>query len=507
MPGTLILLVCLLVNALFLKASYLLKFEPMDYGGFIDLAWRFIQGQRPYVDFLYHAGPVFPLTHALFIKIFGLGSPAVLAHLLFTSSAYLLAVFWIARKYLPAGVTALVLALTTVTFQWYYPFPNFINDAYLWGLVAAAFVAVRLPFPTPAAAAHSFFFCGAFTAISCLTKHNIGVPYAAAYFGAAAVSDRRTSCLLGYLAGLGSAFAAMAFFFIPDLPAFYGNISWYLGEEQRRWANFLTPSALWVRQYWQIALVSALGIYPREKKYPELFALMCGAAFVSYFSYHTNTVKQITHVPLLMGFVLLYRAAADDPAFRKSLRFYVAAAGLVILGLAQTRPTVEEIFRQQKLSRQIYTHPIQAAPLTGWRSHPAWGGPMDHFLEKIRREVRAEDSLLLLDKMQILYPLAGRKSYPGVLFHFFLPGINRSPAQRQLMHRAITENPPDWILTGYGVGALAADPSDPRGFVPVMLPFDELVHVFDLEQFFQAHYEIRDVHGRYALLRKKGHVG
>lgn len=399
-------------------------------------------------------------------------------------------------------ITALALVLATATFHWYYPFPNFINDAYLWGIAAAAAVAISLPFGNSRRAAGSFFLCGVFAALSCLTKHNIGVPYAAAYFAVALSSRLRKHCLLGYAAGAGLAFAATAVFFIPDLAAFYRNIADYLGEEERRWLNFLPLSALGVRHYWQIALVSALGVFPRDRKYPELLALVCGVTFVSYFSHHTNTVKQISHLPLLMAFGLLYRAAADDDGFKRSLQFRAAVAGLVILGLAQTQPVMAEIVRHRSLWRQIYTHRLQAGPLSGWRSHPAWGGPMDHFLEKIKREVPVGESLLLLDKMQILYPLAERKSYPGVLFHFYLPGINRSPAQRQLMREAILAAPPDWILTGYRVGALLFDPNDARGFRPVMLPFDELVHVFGLEEFLLSRYKILDVYGKYALLRR-----
>jgi hypothetical protein len=80
------------VNAVFVKSTYLNRFEPMDYGGSLDLAWRYLQGQRSYVDFIYNVGPIFPVTLAIFLKIFGFGKAAVLAHLLSLPLALLLVV-------------------------------------------------------------------------------------------------------------------------------------------------------------------------------------------------------------------------------------------------------------------------------------------------------------------------------------------------------------------------------------------------------------------------------
>ncbi|OGW68869.1 MAG: hypothetical protein A2036_01145 [Omnitrophica bacterium GWA2_50_21] len=73
------------------------------------------------------------------------------------------------------------------------------------------------------------------------------------------------------------------------------------------------------RIYWAIALVSALAVYLRDRKLPKLLTLTFGVTFVSYFFHHTNTVKQLTHLPLLMGFVLLYHVGAQDEPFKRTM--------------------------------------------------------------------------------------------------------------------------------------------------------------------------------------------
>ena len=499
--GFAILLFCLFANALYLKMAYLTSFRPMDYGGSQDLAWRFLCGQKFYTDVFYNAGPIFPVTLAFFIKLFGFGKVAVLFHLLFTSSLYILFVYEIARKHLPLPITFL-LCLAAATFHWFYPFPNYIHDAYLWGLVAVWALAGRNPFTSSRNVYWSFFVCGLFVVLSCFTKHNIGVPYGLAVLAAAAFSGERTSSLSGFFLGGALASIMVIFFLIPDLHAFfYDNIFSYLAQEQERWAAFLSFRGFFAGFYWIIALVCFAAVYPFLRELANSAALTAGVVFASYFSHHTNTAKPITHLPLLMAFVLLFKV--KDENFRKSVRFRTALVLLVLLGLGQVIPSVYSSLQYQKALRAKNTYSIQAAPLAGWRSEPDWGVAMDYFVDKINRFVPKNETLLMLDKMQIIYPLTGRESFKGVLFHFFTYAIQKSISLRQQTYDAVVRNPPDWIVTGYQVTGSISNPDNPSEPFLVTLPYDVLVHLLGLEDFISANYQLIDSMAGYAIFRKK----
>ncbi|MBI4549337.1 MAG: hypothetical protein HY714_00210, partial [Candidatus Omnitrophica bacterium] len=176
---------------------------------------------------------------------------------------------------------------------------------------------------------------------------------------------------------------------------------------------------------------------------------------------------------------------------------------VVLLGTGQFAISVQWAWATQKKILAENTYPLKAGPLAGWRSEPEWGGPMDFFLDKINRFVPPNDKVLMLDKMQIIYPLTRRESFKGVVFHFFIDAVQRSAALRKLNHEAIVRHPPDWILTGYKMSGLMQAPGEPGHGLSVSLPYDTLVHLLKLEDFISANYQLVEAVGGYAILRKK----
>jgi hypothetical protein len=499
--GYMLLAFCLLLNALFLKGTYLNRFEPMDYGGSLDLAWRYIQGQKPYVDFIYNAGPIFPVTLAFFIKLFGFGKPAVLAHLLMSSSLYVFLIWLVSRRYL-SWMAAVLPCLVAATFHWNYVFPNYIHDAYVWALAGLALPACRIPFKTSREAYWTFFGAAVFLVLSCFAKHNVGVPYGLILLGLAFATRERGASFSGLFLGGALAGIAVIFFLTPDHHAFFfDNIFPYVEQEKGRWRQFLSLKSVFVGFYWLLAAVSLAAVFPFRRQTAEFVVLAAGAAFASYFSYVTNTEKGIVALPLLTALLLLFQV--KDELYRKSVRFKGTMALVLVLGLAQFAVSAYFAGSKQKKYRAQNTYAIKAGPLEGWMAEPQWGGPMDYFSEKINRFIPKDENLLMLDKMQIIYPLTRRESFKGVVFHFFIDAVQRSAPLRKLNYEAIVKHPPDWVLTGYQLSGLMQAPGEPGRGLPISLPYDVLVHLLKLEDFLSANYQLIDATGGYAILRKK----
>ena len=110
------LFIIIIGNALFLSWNAFRCFNFHDMGSFLDASWRVSNGQRPYLDFIYHAGPVHLYLNAFFFKIFSFGKTALLAHLITVQSIVISAVFLALWRNVSFPITVLVTLLTGPAF-------------------------------------------------------------------------------------------------------------------------------------------------------------------------------------------------------------------------------------------------------------------------------------------------------------------------------------------------------------------------------------------------------
>jgi len=90
---------CLLLgNAIFLNFNAFRGFNFFDFGAFMDAAWRVVNGQRPYIDFIYFTGPVHLYVTSFFYAIFGFGQLGVLMNIVVIHSIVILLSFLLAKK-------------------------------------------------------------------------------------------------------------------------------------------------------------------------------------------------------------------------------------------------------------------------------------------------------------------------------------------------------------------------------------------------------------------------
>jgi len=83
----------LILNAVALKTLMILGWDPQDYGGWLNTAWRVLHGQKPYIDFYFHTTPMMIYNLALFLGLFGFSKTTIWFILVFHSSVASLLVF------------------------------------------------------------------------------------------------------------------------------------------------------------------------------------------------------------------------------------------------------------------------------------------------------------------------------------------------------------------------------------------------------------------------------
>ncbi|HOW58931.1 MAG TPA: hypothetical protein PLO78_04295 [Candidatus Omnitrophota bacterium] len=467
----------------------------MDSGGFQALAYRLLEHQKPYVDFLYHSGPVFPLTMALFMTLFGFGKAAIFAHLLFTSSAYILFTYWIAKKFLPPAFVFFILLVTTVSFHWFYPFPNFGTDALLWSLIGVWFLLRAEPFKNPSSAFVHHFGCALSGVLACFTKYNLGLPFVLFFFIVSFFSSFRPAALLGFLLGMFLTVFLLRIFLIPDFHAFlFGNLLPYTITQSNRIADILKPQTLMIHAYFPVLLVTLFYIFPHTKQFLKLTVLLTLSTLGAIIFFSTNSAHFFSNVPLLLGFILICQTYGSDQnsEMRTGLRqFKYGLAALFVLGIsvmayfsAFTLALLKDYHRQN-------TYKLQTEPLKGWSSPSSWGPALDHLVPLIRQQIPKTDSMAVLTEMEILYPLTGHKSFKGLPLNFFMPHLERSEKTQSDIRNAIILNPPDWIIT------------ENRHYP--LFPFNVIVHITGLDNFLLQNYRTVHTFGYYVVLKKINH--
>jgi hypothetical protein len=197
------------------------RFDFFDMSGFLDAGYRVFSGQKLYVDFFYHAGPVHPAMHAASFMLLGFNQYAVLAHLLAVHVLVLGAVFVLARRELPRAAALAIVICVSLTFFCATAHPWYDQNAGAMIVLALLIFELAHPFrASPLATWLAPAACGALVALSFLTKDNIGATAGAVIFAAllaGSASPRDLRPVAAYT--LGAIVAAAAVIASLDSPA------------------------------------------------------------------------------------------------------------------------------------------------------------------------------------------------------------------------------------------------------------------------------------------------
>ena len=495
----LILTLVLAINAIFLRAAMYGQFDPGDNGSFMDLSWRILCGQKLYVDVITHVQPLFPHIMALFFKLFGYGRHGALAHMVISSSAMIFLVYAIARR-LPVYAVAVVLALTMIGFYWNYPFPNYNQDGFLFGMPGVWALSSQIPFATKRSAFRTALLCGFFAVLSAMIKINIGVIYGAVFAGTLILGPFKKESLAGFTAG-GLAGIAFTLPMTGDLREFLSQNYLYARNQAIRGHHshvFLVLKNWQVNGYWIPVTLVLLHLGKDVRKLLQRTALFTGIFFVAVIHYYTSSMFIKAHIPLMgtlvgLGWLLLeeVRDNAGTGAALKGIRRFTVPA-LIVFSVFQMVQSAA--FSSQIAFGKAHPNPdlhreyvIKTEPLTGWQSPQALGEAFDQVSIYLNQSVPKKDSLLILAPLYPLYAMTGRQSYRGISYDFKIENMPAPGAHVQRVKKVILNNPPDWLLTY----------KDESPF-----PINAQLAYMEIQGFILAHYKIEKSWGPIGLLKK-----
>jgi len=506
-----LLVLILIGNAIFLRFNAFRYFNSYDMGASMAVSWRVFSGQDPYIDFIYKTGPIHLYMKVFFIKLFGFGKAAVLAHLITISSLVTSVTFLISFRRMPVLVAFLVTLLSTTCFYWPISHPWYDQSAHFWGILAVGCLILHLPFQSKRTAFWTGLFCGAAAVVSFMTKTNIGGAYGLVFFLVFAVSKRCAKAIAGYL--VGTLLTVLFMLLIIASPRLYVQqalVDFAGTAIPNRFKNLLSISNwLFVNHYSIPVLMVVLIAFThwiRTKKifFQEMLILFLGVTFVCIFSVHTSSIIREANIPLwgiqiALAFIYLYAIEKVREGNFGRLLHQISLIILIVLTVCLTALAAVRGFQLkywQYIKRDpVGVYPIKAEPLRGWLAEKEFGEALDQMVEYINMYVPKNETLLILTDMEIIYPLTERDSYRGVSHKFFLsPPLESTPIpgrQRRQVRENILAYPPDWIVTH-----IRPSPERPSSFVTGLLSY------LDISNFFHSSYVKVEEWGRYALFNK-----
>lgn len=481
-----------LANARIFSSIAFFDFDPLDWGGFLDAAWRIWCGQRIYVDYAFHTGPVHLYMFLLFFKLFGFDRQGILMHLTVINTLTAAATFAAAWGRMPLVFTALCTLLTLAGFYWIYPHPYYDYSAHFFGLLGVAVLARTLPFEHPRAAWRVGLFCGVTAAFCGMTKINIGAAYGLVYTAVFLTGLCRVqslaACGLGLLAGLAAVLATLA-----SPAAFFQNLAEYSSLASDRLTRFLFIPA-YFKNFLSIPAILLIWILWGRKKTWE-FVLCLGVGAMAIFTVNTGSFRGWDYLPMIGMYMALsfriffglFREPAAGP--RKAA---VAACILVlsVVSLYQIFQLTKVTLARMRFIRNLSAeerYELKNGPFQGWVFKKNEGEIIDGMIETVRK-IPPQETLLMLSNMQMLYPFAEKESYKGIPFQWFegrLPPLGKVKEVRQ----HIFDHPPDWILASHEEG---------KHPVNALMGYLEIPGNFLFDQ-----YDIVKTWSTYALFRRR----
>lgn len=444
------LILILLFNSFMLNYNLFRCFNMVDMGAFLDAGYRVFRGQHPYRDFFYHTGPLHLYLMADFFHLFGFGKSAILTHLIFVSSVVIIMNFFIAWEILPIFLTILVTFLTSASFYIPASFPWYDHTAHLWGILAIALIACNILQQKTKYWPWISFLTACLTILAFLSKTNIGVSYAVAFFIYWIVTLKRRKVVLCYVLGILLS-AIISLIFLPDSKEYIQQVILiYSPQLTDRLKNFFSISAI-PKSYVLISVIVIVNVWKQRKnlsEYSVLFLLLVGVAVFSMKSGslgYANTL--LRGFVMTFAFILLHKANTQGAP--KNLSHRLSVILLVLLSFYFSFRSIQYGIERGiwiKSPKHIGSYKLKTKPLNGWLFGKEAGENVDRMVEYIKSNVPREKTLLILGDYSIIYALAGRDSYKGVPF-LFIPDISQAPSIQAKIRQNLNNNPPDFIIT------------------------------------------------------------
>ncbi len=452
-----ILVLILVGNAVFLHFNAFRYFHFYDMCFSLDGGWRILNGQKPYVDFIYFSGPIHLYMHAFFLKLFGFGKAAIFAHLVVVHSLVIILTYFMARRRMPDYFAWPVIILTMTSFYWPVSHPWHDQSAHLWGILAIAVLIWQLPFKDKRHALATGGFLSLMAVLSFMTKTNIGAAYGLIFLVVCFSVKERQKAVLGYFGGIVVGMLFMRLLISDPHRYFEQAFSYSLLTAHQRLSGFLNFSQWFVNYYWLPCLIILGNAWSYRRGLKEWMVLFAGIFFVAVVSIVSGQMIQSANISLwgifmTVGLIVFFKIPYPEKFLWRRKIYRLSAIFLMVITLGLIALSTRDGLNLQAWE-YISGYPpsgnynIAAPALQGWSCDEVKGRVLDELAVLISKKIPKNQSLLVLSDLQILYALTGRDSYRGIPIlvlrenHMPVPGPQLLEVQERLRR-----NPPDWIV-------------------------------------------------------------
>lgn len=445
--------VLLIVNFMLLSRLAFIKFGDLDWGGFLDASWRVFRGQTIYKDFIYHSGPAHPYMNAFFFMVFGFGKNAILAHIVTLNTIVFLMVFAAAARRIPLGFALAAAFIQIAGFFWIYPHPYYDYTAHFWGIMSVCIFLLKAPFSSQAHAMKWGVAMGVCATLSLMIKLNVGLPYLAMMFCVLLIAPQGLRAAAAYLAGVAG--VLLLIFIVVPFKNYYENVFGFADTQTNRLQLFAYLPVWFTNFFWLPMFLVWHVAAPYRWQWKEMILLCLGLGFLGIFTVVTGSFHGWDYLPMMgiymaVSLTLLFRVLEHNPGRIRKLAAKIAIGLLCCVMIYQGTRLVGASIKKAITYDGIppdQRYAMKAEPFRGWILEKSHGETIDRMVDFVKRNVRPNESLLILSEMQIVSALAGHDSLKGVPFHWF-PGSVPAPGKQLLWVRSnILGQPPDWILT------------------------------------------------------------
>ena len=457
-----VLLAILILNAVVLIIKGTERFEFSDMSGILDGGYRVSIGQRSYVDFFSLAGPIHLYMHALFFKLFGFTSTAVMIHLCTVGLAATVIVYTIARLHLRLVPSALFAVLTSFAFYGPICHPWYDQNATIWLMIGILIWELRLKFWNERKLDHTACVCGALTALSFLTKSNVGLAGGLLFFCLFLSGPRKCRSIIFYI--LGGMIAAGVVILPLNKPCNFIEQNFFAwGPTQfgirARLTNFVKLYDVWnstpnATVLFVIIIVGALGgkkfIFMQRSRLSMLGGLVFAGMFTAWTTSYTPRANltwnglQFVNLALLVHELPLEKFGLAQKRVKTVLSFLIAVITLINLRTA-AQYTADLLVWTWNPWVQVSDYVIKTDTFRGWQCNRATGAGMDKTVEFARKNIPANQTLFVLPDVTMIYGLTGHDSYRKCPCFFCVNEILRGRWYDEFREHFLTE-PPEWIV-------------------------------------------------------------
>ena len=449
-----VIAVLLAFNALILVVKGTERFEFFDMSAFLDAGWRVASGQQPYVDFYYTAGPVHLYMHALSFLIFGFTQTAVLVHLCVVGLAATAMAYGIARMHLKPLLACLFGVLTLFSFYGPVCHPWYDQNASIFLLLGVLLWELRARYWSESALPRVAIACGVLSALSFLTKANVGLGGGILFAALFLAGPGRWKNFGTYVAAGAVATFAIVFLALKS-PANFIDQNFFAYAPGERLKNFerLVDACL----YTPSALVLAIGIGMAVLGGKEFvarnltrFAMLGGLVAVALFTAWTSSMDIRGNLVWVgFQFITLAILARDFPIARLKMVNWCAVLGLAVFSLMRATQYTSDIVVWAWNPMVLHSdYKLQTPAFRDWKCNGAIGEGLDKTVEYINANIPKNDSVFVFPDSTMIYGLTGRDSYRQAPFIFHRNQILVGKWYDDFRAHFLSE-PPKWIVMHY----------------------------------------------------------